>query len=80
MKKIAIILACMLACFSLFTGCTNQKDGGDQDTNFAIATRCCCPPDSFSTFRVISSCSSPSRSRMGVVLEIKRGHLKEREM
>ena len=32
-KKIAIILACMLACFSLFTGCTNQKDGGDQDTN-----------------------------------------------
>ena len=33
MKKIAIILACMLACFSLFTGCINQKDGGDQDTN-----------------------------------------------
>ncbi len=33
MKKIAIILACMLACFSLFTGCTNQKDGGNQDTN-----------------------------------------------
>ena len=33
MKKIAIILACMLACFSLFIGCTNQKDGGDQDTN-----------------------------------------------
>ena len=27
MKKIAIILACMLVCFSLFTGCT------DQDTN-----------------------------------------------
>ena len=33
MKKIAIILAWMLVCFSLFTGCTNQKDGGDQDTN-----------------------------------------------
>ena len=33
MKKIAIILACMLVCFLLFTGCTNQKDGGDQDTN-----------------------------------------------
>mgnify|MGYP007025245084 CR=1 FL=1 len=31
----------------------------------AIATRCCCPPDSFSTFRAISSCSSPSRSRIG---------------
>lgn len=33
MKKLAIILACMLVCSSLFTGCTNQKDGGDQDTN-----------------------------------------------
>ena len=33
MKKIAIILACMLVCFSLFTGCTDQKGGGDQDTN-----------------------------------------------
>ena len=33
MKKITIILACMLVCFTLFTGCTNQKDGGDQDTN-----------------------------------------------
>ena len=33
MKKIAIILVCMLVCFSLFTGCTDQKNGGDQDTN-----------------------------------------------
>ena len=33
MKKIAIILVCMLACFSLFTGCTDQKDGSNQDTN-----------------------------------------------
>ena len=33
MKKIAIILACMLVCLSLFTGCTNQKDGSNQDTN-----------------------------------------------
>ena len=33
MKKIAIILAWMLVCFSLFTGCTNLKDGSDQDTN-----------------------------------------------
>ena len=31
MKKIAIILTCVLACFSLFTGCTNQKNGGNQD-------------------------------------------------
>ena len=33
MKKMAIIWACMLACFSLFTGCTDQKNGGDQDLN-----------------------------------------------
>ena len=33
MKKIAISLAWMLVCFSLFTGCTNQKNGDDQDTN-----------------------------------------------
>ncbi len=33
MKKLAIILACMLACFTLFAGFTNQKDGSDQDTN-----------------------------------------------
>lgn len=33
MKKIAIILVCMLACFTLFTGCTNQKAGNDQETN-----------------------------------------------
>ena len=33
MKKIAIILACVLVCFTLFTGCTDQKNGGDQDTN-----------------------------------------------
>ncbi len=33
MKKIAIILACMLICCSLFTGCTNQKGGDNQDTD-----------------------------------------------
>ena len=33
MKKITVILACMLVCFLLFTGCTTQKDGTDQDTN-----------------------------------------------
>ena len=33
MKKITVILACMLVCFLLFTGCTKQKDGTDQDTN-----------------------------------------------
>ena len=33
MKKFMMILACVLVCFSLFTGCTNQKDGSDQDTN-----------------------------------------------
>ena len=33
MKEIAIILVCMMVCFSLFTGCTDQKDGSNQDTN-----------------------------------------------
>ena len=33
MKKITAILACVLICFSLFTGCTNQKKDVDQDTN-----------------------------------------------
>lgn len=33
MKKIAIILTCMLACMIFSTGCTNQKDNGDQETN-----------------------------------------------
>ena len=33
MKKIAAILACMLACLTLFTGCTDQKDSDSQDTN-----------------------------------------------
>ena len=33
MKKIMMILACVLVCFSLFTGCTNQKGNDDQDTN-----------------------------------------------
>ncbi|RKJ40137.1 hypothetical protein D7X94_09760 [Acutalibacter sp. 1XD8-33] len=33
MKKITAILACMVVYFLLFTGCTNQKDGRDQDTN-----------------------------------------------
>ncbi|MEY8332419.1 hypothetical protein AALB53_04800 [Lachnospiraceae bacterium 47-T17] len=33
MKKIMMNLACVLVCFSLFTGCTNQKGNDDQDTN-----------------------------------------------
>ena len=33
MKKFMMILACVLICFSLFTGYTNQKDGTNQDTN-----------------------------------------------
>ena len=33
MKKFMMILACVLVCFSLFTGCTNQKGNDDQDTN-----------------------------------------------
>ena len=33
MKKFMIILICVLTCFSLFTGCTDQKDSGDRNTN-----------------------------------------------
>ena len=33
MKKIAVILVCMLVCLTLFTGCTDQKDNDGQDTN-----------------------------------------------
>ena len=33
MKKVAIVLVCMLVCFTLFAGCTNRKDGSDQETN-----------------------------------------------
>ena len=33
MKKVAIVLVCMLVCFTLFAVCTNRKDGNDQETN-----------------------------------------------
>ena len=33
MKKMIIILACVLSCFILFTGCTNQKGNDDQESN-----------------------------------------------
>ena len=33
MKKFMMILACVLICFSLFTGCTNKKGNDEQDTN-----------------------------------------------
>lgn len=32
MKKIVIILACMLICLSLFSGCTNDKDNSNLGT------------------------------------------------
>ena len=32
-EKIMMILVCVLVCFSLFTGCTDQKGNDDQDTN-----------------------------------------------
>jgi len=33
MKKFMMILACVLVCFSLFAGCTDQKGNDEQDTN-----------------------------------------------
>ncbi len=32
MKKLVIILACMLICLSLFSGCTNDKDNSNSGT------------------------------------------------
>lgn len=32
MKKLVIILTCMLICLSLFSGCTNDKDNSNSDT------------------------------------------------
>ena len=34
MKKFMMILACALVCFSLFTGCADQKGNDEQDTNW----------------------------------------------
>ncbi len=33
MRNFAIILVCMLACLTLFSGCKDKKDNTDQDTN-----------------------------------------------
>lgn len=33
MKKLAILMACLLACLTLFTGCTDEKGGGDQNSD-----------------------------------------------
>ena len=33
MKKIMVILVCMLICFSLVVGCADQKGGRNQDAN-----------------------------------------------
>lgn len=37
MKKLVIILTCMLICLSLFSGCTNDKDNGNSDTGLGNA-------------------------------------------
>lgn len=36
MKKSAIILACMLICLSLFSGCTDNKGNSNSDTGIDI--------------------------------------------
>lgn len=33
MKKLVIILACMLICLSLFSGCTDDKDNSNSGTD-----------------------------------------------
>lgn len=37
MKKLVIILACMVICLSLFSGCTDDKDKGNSDTGLGNA-------------------------------------------
>lgn len=37
MKKLVIILSCMLICLSLFSGCTNDKDNSNSDTGLGNA-------------------------------------------
>lgn len=43
MRKIVIILACMLVCLSIFSGCTDDKDnsssGTDIDNSVEIESR-----------------------------------------
>ena len=34
MKKLVIILACMLVCLGLFSGCTDDKDNSNSGTDF----------------------------------------------
>ena len=36
MKKIAITLACMLACCALFSGCTDKKGNSDQELGNSV--------------------------------------------
>lgn len=35
MKKATIILTCMLACFTLLSGCTDKKDDSQQDMDLS---------------------------------------------
>lgn len=37
MKKLVIILTCMLICLSLFSGCTNDKDNSNSNTGLGNA-------------------------------------------
>lgn len=36
MKKLVIILACMLVCLCLFSGCTDNKDDSNSGTDNAV--------------------------------------------
>lgn len=36
MKKFAMILACMLACCVLFSGCKDKKNNGDQELGNSV--------------------------------------------
>lgn len=36
MKKFTIFLACILVCFTLFSGCTDKKDNNDQNLGNSV--------------------------------------------
>lgn len=55
MKKIAIILVCVLVCFSLFTGCTDQKAGGG-----ALISAAACRHNSFPRNTLFHNHAGPS--------------------
>lgn len=67
MKKIAIILACMLVCLALFAGCTDKKGSGDYDLDLNNSVEIDIPDVEDSTDAPAGSDSLPD----GITYEFK---------